>query len=100
VDDSDEIPDEECAIEKKLKRINQPQQIKNMESVYSSMESFNEQLSSSRVYNPSRRTGLKDSCLTFDLPSRDRSEEDEIVRKSSRSAKARQSRFSKVQYLL
>lgn len=44
-----------------------------MESVYSSMESLNEQFSSSRVYNPSNRHGLKDSCLTFDLPLNERS---------------------------
>lgn len=76
VDDSDEIPDEECAIDKKLKRISQPRQIKNMESVYSSIESLNEQLmSSSRVYNRNSKHGLKDSCLTFEIASAQSSEE-------------------------
>jgi hypothetical protein len=64
VDDCDEIPDEECALDKKLKRIVQAK-VKNMETVYSSIESLNEQFSS-RVYNYKKK-GLKDSCLTFDL---------------------------------
>ena len=66
MDDCDEIPDEECALEKKIKRIVHAK-VKNMETVYSSMESINDHSASSRAYNISKRKGLKDSCLTFDL---------------------------------
>jgi hypothetical protein len=31
------------------------------------MESLNEQFSSFKIYGSSRKDGLKDSCITFDL---------------------------------
>jgi hypothetical protein len=54
-------------LEKQIKHIVHGK-VKNMETVYSSMESLNDHSNTSRAYNISRMRGLKDSCLTFELP--------------------------------
>ncbi len=88
-------------LEKKVKQIVHGK-VKNMETVYSSMESLQDQSTTSRAYNMSKMRGLKDSCLTFELAGSSLNEE-EMGKKLgvSRSVekKTRQSRFSRLNML-